>query len=107
MADPTNITEVRQFVGLASYYHCYIPHFSDIAVPLNALTQKGAWVPSLPGVRNGFQYTKAVSFSSTCPYLPHSASDFDLQADASAIGLGAEWNSRACCYLTNMFRVLV
>ena len=38
---PTDTTEVRQFLGLASYYHQYISHFSDIAEPLNAVTQKG------------------------------------------------------------------
>lgn len=39
---PTNATEVRQFLGVASYYRRYIQQFSDIAAPLNALTQKGA-----------------------------------------------------------------
>ena len=40
---PTNATEVRQFLGLASYYRRYIHHFSEIAAPLNKLTQKGAF----------------------------------------------------------------
>ena len=31
---PTNVTEVRQFLGLASYYRRYIPHFSNVAAPL-------------------------------------------------------------------------
>ena len=35
---PTDVTEARQFLGLASY-HCRC--FLDIAAPLNALTQKG------------------------------------------------------------------
>ena len=38
---PTDTTEVRQFLGLASYYRRYIHRFSDIAAPLNALTNKG------------------------------------------------------------------
>ena len=33
-------TEVRQFIGLASYYRRYIQHFADIARPLHRLTQK-------------------------------------------------------------------
>ena len=37
---PCNVTDVRQFLGLASYYHCCIPHFAHIAGPLHALTQK-------------------------------------------------------------------
>ena len=39
---PTSFTAVRQFLGLASYYRRYIRHFSDIAAPLHALTQKAA-----------------------------------------------------------------
>jgi len=36
---PTNPTEVHQFLGLASYYRCYIPQFANIASPLYTLTQ--------------------------------------------------------------------
>jgi hypothetical protein len=34
---PRNITEVRGFVNLASHYRKYIPHFSDIVLPLTDL----------------------------------------------------------------------
>ena len=37
---PSSATEVRQFLGLASYYRKFICHFSDIAAPLHKLTQK-------------------------------------------------------------------
>ena len=37
---PTDVTQVRQFLGLASYYRRYIHHFSDIAAPLNSLTKR-------------------------------------------------------------------
>ena len=37
---PSSTTEVRQFLGLASYYRKFICHFSDIAAPLHKLTQK-------------------------------------------------------------------
>ena len=36
---PTNVTEVRQLLGLASYYRRYIQHFSNVAAPLYSLTQ--------------------------------------------------------------------
>lgn len=39
---PTTVKEVRRFLGLASYYRCYIQHFADIAKPLNSLTRKDA-----------------------------------------------------------------
>ena len=37
---PTNITEIRSFLGLAGYYRRFIKDFSKIAVPLTRLTRK-------------------------------------------------------------------
>ena len=37
---PTNMTEVRSFLGLAGYYRRFIKEFSQIAIPLTRLTQK-------------------------------------------------------------------
>ena len=39
-AVPNNITELRRFLGLASYYRRYIQNFSTIAEPLYCLTNK-------------------------------------------------------------------
>ncbi|GJR19520.1 putative reverse transcriptase domain-containing protein [Tanacetum coccineum] len=39
-ASPTTPTEIRQFLGLASYYRRFIEGFSKIAKPLTELTQK-------------------------------------------------------------------
>ncbi|GLC44517.1 hypothetical protein PLESTB_000064800 [Pleodorina starrii] len=38
---PTNLTELQALLGLCNYYRCYVPHFSEIAAPLNQLTRKG------------------------------------------------------------------
>ena len=35
---PRNPKEVKQFLGLIGYYRKFVPHFSDLARPLNALT---------------------------------------------------------------------
>ena len=34
---PTDVTKVRQFLGLTSYYRRFVPRFSSIAAPLHAL----------------------------------------------------------------------
>jgi hypothetical protein len=37
---PTNVTEIRSFLGLAGYYRRFIEGFSTIALPLTKLTRK-------------------------------------------------------------------
>ncbi|KAA3473460.1 RNA-directed DNA polymerase-like protein [Gossypium australe] len=37
---PRNISEVRSFLGLASYYRCFVKGFSMIATPMIRLLQK-------------------------------------------------------------------
>ena len=37
---PKTPTEIRNFLGLAGYYRRFIQNFSEIALPLTALTQK-------------------------------------------------------------------
>ena len=39
---PTSIQEVRQFIGLASYYRRFVEDFATIAEPLHNLTKKYA-----------------------------------------------------------------
>ena len=37
---PTDLKPLRAFLGLASYYRKFIPHFSRVASPLHTLTRK-------------------------------------------------------------------
>ena len=39
---PTNLQQVRSFLGLAGFYRCFVKDFSTIAAPLLALSKKNA-----------------------------------------------------------------
>ena len=89
---PTNVTEVRQFLGLASYYRRYIQHFSNVAAPLYSLTQAGVVFLWNEDCTNAFETLKQCLTEASVlvyPCFSSNASEFVLQTDASALGLGA------------------
>ena len=48
---PITKREVRQMLGLASYYRRYVPGFANLVAPLNDLTKKKAPLTNMdPGV---------------------------------------------------------
>ena len=89
---PTSITAVRQFLGLASYYRRYIHHFSELAAPLHALTQKASTFTWTQECNDAFLTLKKCLTNTPIlayPCFDHNANEFHLQTDASAVGLGA------------------
>ena len=42
LALPSNVTQVRHIMGLASYYRKFIPMFSSIVSPITSLTKQNA-----------------------------------------------------------------
>ena len=55
---PTTVTEIRSFLGLASYYRRFIDGFSKIALPLTSLTQKGVKFEWFNDCERSFQELK-------------------------------------------------
>ena len=89
---PPDATAVRQFLGFASYYRRYIHHFADIAAPLNALTQKGVpfiWTKDCTEAFNTLKEHLVHAPVLSYPCFDQDSSQFILQTDASAVGLGA------------------
>jgi hypothetical protein len=39
---PGSVTQIRSFLGLAGYYHRFIPNFSKIAKPMTKILEKDA-----------------------------------------------------------------
>ena len=56
---PNTPKEVKQFLGLIGYYHKFVPRFSDLARPLNALTRKNVPFEWTPICQESFELLKA------------------------------------------------
>jgi hypothetical protein len=63
---PRSLTKLRSFLGLCSYYRCFVKGFSQLGAPLTNLTKKGAfrWTEEAQKV---FDQMKEVM--STCPSI--------------------------------------
>ena len=85
---PTNVFEVRSFLGLAGYYRRFVEDFSRIAAPMTRLTRKGVKFEWNEECENVFQELKQKL--TTIPMLttPISGELFTVYCDASIVGLG-------------------
>ena len=86
---PQNLREVRQFLGMCSYYRRFIPCFSVIARPLHHLTRKGAEFVWSPDCEGGFRALKEKLTHPPVLAYPSFEKSFVLETDASGSGLGA------------------
>ena len=81
---PASQKELRQFLGLASYYRRIAKGFAGIAAPLNRLLEKGKhWMWS--------KECQVKGMLTTAPVLayPHFEFEFIVDCDASDDGVGA------------------
>ena len=100
---PSNVTALKQFLGLASYYRRYIKGFADIAAPLHHLTKKSASFSWTKDCDQAFSLLKSMLIQAPILAFPNftsAAAPFLLQTDASAVGLGAvlEQGGRVIAY---------
>ncbi|KAL6417460.1 hypothetical protein ACFW04_012719 [Cataglyphis niger] len=86
---PTNVRQVRQFVGMASWYRRFVPDFSAVAAPLTRLTRKGARFTWSTEEERSFQRLKAALTTAPILTCPDFNKPFILQTDASSYGLEA------------------
>ena len=87
--EPENVTEVRQFLGLCSYYRRHIRNFSLIAKPLADLTRKESPLVWTPECQKAFEELKEKLIGPEIMAYPHDAGNFIIDTDASDFGIGA------------------
>ena len=86
---PTNVSEVRSFLGLVTFYSKFVPNLATMAGPINQLTRKNVPFDWNEECQKAFQSLKQELISNrflTCfnPKLP-----LIVSCDASPVGLGA------------------
>ena len=88
--EPKSTTEVRQFVGLASYYRKFIPNFATICKPLHKLTEKNSKFVWSDQTQTAFDTLKQLLTTAPIQSYPLLQDQpFLLDCDASNVGVGA------------------
>ena len=85
---PTTVTKVQSFLGLAGYYRRSIEGFSKIAGPLHYLTRKGVKFEWTDKCEGSFQTLKEKLTSTPVLTLLEGNEGFEVYSDASYQGLG-------------------
>ena len=80
---PNTVTQVRQFIGFASYYRKFIPNFSEIAQPLTSLTKKSVRFSWSQDCQKAFDTLKEKLASPPVLAYPKDEGEYILDTDAS------------------------
>ena len=91
---PSNLREIRQFLGLSSFYRRFIGDFAAIAQPLHRLTRKGVHFKWDEECQRAFDLLKKLLTTAPVLAYPRLNEPFVLETDASISGLGAILSQR-------------
>ena len=97
-AEPTSVTEVKQFLGLCSFFRRTVKDFAVIAGPLTRLTRKDSGWTSGPlpmAAKAAFQALQRALCSRPCLQPVTFEREFIVTVDASSRGLGAILSQRS------------
>jgi hypothetical protein len=83
---PVDVKSLHSFIGLASYYHRFIPGFAKVAGPLHALTKKDAQFVWRPECQAAFEKLQQLLTTSPVLAFPDFERGFILETDASGAG---------------------
>jgi len=85
---PFNVSEVRSFHGLASFYKRFVKEFSTIVAPLNAIVKKDVVFKWVQEQVKAFENLKDKLTKAPILVLPNIIKTFEIEFNASNIGIG-------------------
>ena len=86
---PSNVRELRRFLGFCTYYRRFVKNFAHISAPLYALTKEGVTFHWSLSCQNSFEGLKSALVEAPVLQYPDPKKTFILDTDASSTGLGA------------------
>ena len=102
---PTNVREVRQFLGLANYLRKFMQGYSSMAAPLIELTRQDVAWQWGPPQQAAFESIKYALTTAPVLRLPDFNLPFEVVVDASLNGTGAVLmqEHQPICYTSSKF----
>ena len=85
---PKTSKQVRQFIGLTTYYRRFVQDYAKIARPLHQLTEKGKHFKWTSDCAEAFELLKEKLVSAPILAYPDMTQGFILDTDASDLALG-------------------
>ena len=91
---PTNVTELKSYLGLLNYYNKFLPNLATLLAPLHELLRQD--VPWRWQQSQAEAFQKSKDLLSSAQVLVHYSADLDLMlsCDASPYGVGAVLSHR-------------
>lgn len=88
---PTNITELKAYLGLLNYYNKFLPNLATLLAPLHEQDVKWKW-----GQKQECAFQKSKMLLNSADVLIHYSAEWEflLSCDASPYGVGAVLSHR-------------
>ncbi|GJW56364.1 gypsy/ty3 retroelement polyprotein [Tanacetum coccineum] len=85
---PSNVKQLRGFLGLIGYFRRFIMNFASVSMPLTQLLKKGGYKWN-DEAQVAFENLKDAKQKAPVLALPDFTKPFEVETDASGIGIGA------------------